>query len=222
MRIQLDQDILQDHDEQAARNGAELAARGIMAVNLMSAPGSGKTTLLEATIPLLQQQVRVGVIEGDVATTLDAARVATLGVPAVQINTAHFGSTCHLDARMVAAGLQQLPLDDIDLLFIENVGNLICPAAFRLGEHLRALILSITEGEDKPAKYPRMFHEAHSVLINKIDLAPHLDIDPERLVQRVKEVNPTAAIMQVSARTGVGVAEWAQWLLERRRLLVSG
>jgi hydrogenase nickel incorporation protein HypB len=184
----------------------------VAVVNLMSAPGAGKTALLERVLPL--EGVRVGVLEGDVQTTLDADRVASLHVPVTQINTdPGFGGECHLDANMVRSALPSVPLDELDLLVIENVGNLVCPAEFRVGEDHRVMVASVTEGEEKPLKYPLMFRACELVLVNKIDLLPHLDFDLDRLLANLDAVNPEAEHLLVSARTGDGVGAWRDWLL---------
>jgi hydrogenase nickel incorporation protein HypB len=178
-------------------------------MNLMSAPGAGKTTLLEATIKSLRGQFRVAVIEGDLQTDLDAQRIQALGVRAHQITT---GTVCHLDARMVARALDKFPVNDLDLLVIENVGNLICPASFDLGESLRVVVCSVAEGPEKPKKYPVMFNKAQVVLINKIDLAEASGADLRELTKNVREVNPQATIFALSSKTGEGLDAWTNWL----------
>ena len=182
-------------------------------VNLMSAPGAGKTTLLERALPGLPG-VRVGVLEGDVAGSLDADRLSRLHVPVTQLNTDQgFGGECHLDANMVRSALPEVPLDEIDLLVIENVGNLVCPAEFRVGEDARAMVCSITEGEDKPLKYPLMFRACELVIVNKIDLLPHLDVDLDLLLANIDAVNPDVPTLLTSARTGEGVDALRDWLV---------
>jgi hydrogenase nickel incorporation protein HypB len=179
----------------------------------MSAPGAGKTALLERALAALGDDVRVGVLEGDVHGCYDADRLAGLHVPVVQLNTdSGFGGECHLDANMVRSALPALPLHELDLLVIENVGNLVCPAEFRVGENARAMVCSLTEGEDKPLKYPLMFRACELVLINKLDLLPHLDVDLDLLLYNIDAVNPGARRILVSARTGEGVEEWVRWL----------
>src|SRR4051794_40961250 len=179
----------------------------------MSAPGAGKTTLLERALGDLGD-VRVGVLEGDVAGSFDADRLSLLHLPVVQLNTdAGFGGECHLDANMVRSALPEIPLDDIDLLIIENVGNLVCPAEFRVGEDARIMVCSVTEGVDKPLKYPLMFRACELVVINKIDLLPYLDLDLGRLVANIEAVNPQARVLVASAKTGEGVAAFREWLL---------
>src|ERR671927_2672 len=178
----------------------------------MSAPGAGKTALLERVVGDLDG-VRVGVLEGDVQGSFDADRLARVHVPVVQLNTDNgFGGECHLDANMVRSAIPELPLDDIDLLVIENVGNLVCPAEFRVGEDVRAMVASVTEGEDKPLKYPLMFRACELVLVNKIDLLPHLDFDLERFLHHLDAVHPGVERILVSAKTGVGIDEWREWL----------
>jgi hydrogenase nickel incorporation protein HypB len=181
----------------------------------MGAPGAGKTSLLERTVHDLRG-VRVGVLEGDVQGSLDADRLVTLHVPVTQINTdPGFGGECHLDANMVRSALPSIPLEEIDVLVIENVGNLVCPAEFRVGEHHRVMVASVTEGEDKPLKYPLMFRACELVLINKIDLVPHLDFDLDKLIRHVEAVHPGVSVLLMSARTGEGVEEWRRWLVGR-------
>jgi hydrogenase nickel incorporation protein HypB len=180
----------------------------------MSAPGAGKTTLLGRTIRHLGDRVRVGVLEGDIATSLDADALSGLGAQVSLVNTsAGFGGECHLDASMVRSGLGRLGLDQLDLLVIENVGNLVCPAEFDVGEDARAMVCAVTEGEDKPLKYPVMFRAVDVVVVNKIDLLPHLDFDLDAFLRNLHDVNPRATVIQASARTGVGVDEWCAWLL---------
>jgi hydrogenase nickel incorporation protein HypB len=196
----------------ARANRADFDCAGVRVVNLMSAPGAGKTTLLERTLGRLRG-VRVGVLEGDVQGTLDADRLAALHVPVTQINTdPGFGGECHLDANMVRSALPALPLDAIDLLVIENVGNLVCPAEFRVGEDHRVMVTSVTEGEDKPLKYPLMFRACELIVVNKIDLLPYLDFDLDRFLYHLDAVHPGVPRMLVSARTGEGLDPWCDWL----------
>jgi len=205
------EDVLDANGTIAAANREDFDRAGVTVVNLMSAPGAGKTTLLERSLRRLG--VRVGVLEGDVASTLDADRIAELHVPVVQIDTdPGFGGECHLDANMVRSALPSLPLGEIDLLVIENVGNLVCPAEFRVGEHHRVMVSSVAEGEDKPLKYPLMFRACELVVINKIDLLPHLDFDLDRFLANLDVVHPDVETMLVSARTGEGVERWRSWL----------
>jgi hydrogenase nickel incorporation protein HypB len=180
----------------------------------MSSPGAGKTTLLKRSLQRLGRDIRIGILEGDIATSLDADELAGSGARAISlVNTsAGFGGECHLDAVMVRAGMAGLPLAELDLMIIENVGNLVCPAEFKVGEHARAMVYAITEGEEKPFKYPVMFRAADVVVVNKMDLLPHLDFDLDRFLANVKSVNPSATIIQASARTGLGIDEWCAWL----------
>ena len=208
-RISVQTGVLNANQQTAAANRELFAAQGLLVMNLMSAPGAGKTTLLEATIKSLRGQFRVAVIEGDLQTDLDAQRIQALGVRAHQITT---GTVCHLDARMVARALDAFPVNDLDLLVIENVGNLICPASFDLGESLRVVICSVAEGSEKPKKYPVMFNKAQVVLINKIDLAEASGADLRELTKNVREVNPQATIFALSSKTGEGLEAWTNWL----------
>ena len=215
-RIEVLERIFGENDRAAAVNRAAFDAAGVRAINLMSSPGAGKTTLLEATLGRLPGTVRVGIVEGDIETSLDADRLGRLGPQISLVNTGHgFGGECHLDAPMVRSALSRLQLADLDLVLIENVGNLVCPAEFDVGEHARAMVYAITEGEDKPLKYPVMFRSVELVLINKIDLLPHLDADLELFRNNLRAVNPSAATLEISARTGAGVDEWCDWLLTR-------
>jgi len=198
----------------ARANREDFDRAGVRVVNLMSAPGAGKTTLLEATLGALGG-VRAGVLEGDVQGSLDADRIAHMHVPVVQLNTGSgFGGECHLDANMVRSALPALPLEELDLLIVENVGNLVCPAEFRIGEDVRVMISSVTEGEDKPLKYPLMFRACELVVVNKIDLLAHLDYDLDLFMHHLDTVHPGVARMLVSAKTGEGVEEFAAWLRE--------
>jgi hydrogenase nickel incorporation protein HypB len=211
-RIRVVEDALDANNTIARANRADFDRASVRVVNLMSAPGAGKTTLLERALAGLDG-VRAGVLEGDVQGSMDADRIAHLDVPVVQLNTdAGFGGECHLDANMVRSALVELPLADLDLLVIENVGNLVCPAEFRVGEDARAMVASVTEGEDKPLKYPLMFRACELVVINKIDLLAHLDFDLDRFLHHLDAVNPGVERMLVSARTGEGVEEFRDWL----------
>ncbi len=207
--VRLEQDILAKNNAYAAQNREVFAARGVFALNLVSSPGSGKTTLLVKTIEALRGRVGIAVIEGDQQTSFDAERIRATGAPAVQINT---GKGCHLDAHMVGHALEKLPLDTGGVLMIENVGNLVCPAAFDLGEAGKVVILSVTEGEDKPLKYPDMFRAARLMLVNKCDLLPHLDFDVDKAIAHARRVNPLIEVIRVSARTGEGMADWLAWI----------
>jgi hydrogenase nickel incorporation protein HypB len=215
VKVRVVEDALDANNTIARANRDDFDRAGVNVVNLMSAPGAGKTTLLERVLGSLDG-VRAGVLEGDVQGSYDADRLASLHVPVTQLNTdPGFGGECHLDANMVRSALPALPLDDIDLLVIENVGNLVCPAEFRVGEDARVMVSSVTEGEDKPLKYPLMFRTCELVLINKIDLLEHLDFDLDLFLRNLDAVHPGVPRMLVSARTGEGVDGWRDWLLER-------
>ncbi len=216
--LQIEQDILGHNNDHAAANRAWLAERGIFALNLVSSPGSGKTTLLCRTVRELMSKFPCAVIEGDQQTSNDADRIRETGAPAVQVNT---GKGCHLDAHMVETALGRLAPADDSVLFIENVGNLVCPAAFDLGEAYKVAILSVTEGEDKPIKYPDMFHAAGMMILNKTDLLPHLDFDVDTCIAYARRVNPDIVVLQLSARTGEGMDEWLAWIAEGRRRAVK-
>jgi hydrogenase nickel incorporation protein HypB len=212
-RVEVLERILDENDRIAATNRAELQAHGVRTVNLMSAPGAGKTTLLRRTLATLGGRVRIGVLEGDIATSLDADQLEGYGAALSLVNTsAGFGGECHLDAVMVRSGLTRLPLSELDLLVIENVGNLVCPAEFDVGEDAKAMVYAVTEGEEKPLKYPVMFRAVDVVVVNKVDLLPYLDVDVERFRQNLRDVNPEARVIMASAKTGEGVDEWCAWL----------
>lgn len=211
MKITVEEDILAKNNRLAAANRALFREKQIFSLNLVSSPGSGKTSLLERTLRDLGGRLRCAVIEGDQQTDNDARRIAATGVPVRQVNT---GAGCHLDAHMVMHASENFDLDDLDLLLIENVGNLVCPAAFDLGEDHKVVVLSVTEGEDKPLKYPQMFHNSTVMLLNKIDLLPHLDFDEEKCCEFARRVSPGITIFQVSARSGEGMPAWYQWLAE--------
>ena len=213
-RVRVVEGVLDANDTIARANRVDFDAADVTVVNLMGAPGSGKTALLEQTVHDLTG-VRVGVLEGDVQGSLDADRLATLHVPVTQINTdPGFGGECHLDANMVRSALPSIPFQEIDVLVIENVGNLVCPAEFRVGEHHRVMVASVTEGEDKPLKYPLMFRACELVLINKLDLVAHLDFDLDKLIRHVEAVHPGVSVLLMSARTGEGVEDWRRWLIK--------
>ncbi len=217
--VQIEQDILSKNNQYAAANRHYFREHAILALNLVSSPGSGKTTLLTRTIADLTGDYEMAVIEGDQQTANDAERIRATGVKALQINT---GKGCHLDGHMVGHALESLQPADGGLLFIENVGNLVCPAAFDLGEAHKVSILSVTEGEDKPIKYPDMFHAADLMLLNKTDLLPHLDFDVERCIAYAQQVNPRIRVLQVSATTGEGMAAWYQWIAATRQMELVG
>ncbi|MEL7510815.1 MAG: hydrogenase nickel incorporation protein HypB [Cyanobacteria bacterium J06554_3] len=209
----LEMNLLHANQHGANSNREQLNQWGITCLNLMSSPGSGKTQLLEKTLQLLQSEFRMAVIEGDMTTQLDADRLRQHGVPVIAINT---GRACHLDSKMVAGGLHQFSHEqqpeNFDLVFVENVGNLVCPAEFEVGEHAKVALLSITEGEDKPLKYPIMFREADCLLITKTDLAPYLDVEVENIIRNVRQLNSKVVIIPVSAKTDEGLTEWFAWI----------
>ena len=216
-KVTIVEEALDANNTIAQANRADFDRAGVTVVNFMSAPGAGKTTLLERVVADLPG-VRAGVLEGDVQGSLDADRLAAKHIPVTQLNTdSGFGGECHLDANMVRSALPQLPLDDIDLLVVENVGNLVCPAEFRIGEDARVMVSAVTEGEDKPLKYPLMFRTCDLVLVNKIDLLPHLDYDLDRFLHHLDHVHPDVERMLVSARTGEGVDAWRDWLVRVAR-----
>ena len=212
MEIKVVKDILGANEQIAERNQQLLDSKNVFAVNLMSSPGAGKTSLILETIKRLRGKTQIGVIEGDVSSSLDAEVIDREGVPVIQINT---GGGCHLDANMTYSALGNLPLQDIDLLLIENVGNLICPAEFALGEHKKVLVSSTPEGDDKPFKYPLMFHKVDAVLINKIDLLPYLKFDTEAYSRAVKGINEKVEIFPISCATDQGIDQWVSWLLSQ-------
>jgi hydrogenase nickel incorporation protein HypB len=217
--ITVGEDILGANEARARANKGRLDARSIFTVNIMSSPGAGKTSLIMGTIRALRDKLRIAVIEGDVASSVDAERINAMGIPVVQINTA---GGCHLDAAMVEKALNALPLEAVDLLFIENVGNLICPNAFALGEDRRVMIASLPEGDDKPYKYPAMFADTDVVLLNKTDLQPYLDFDRDAFGKVVTGLNPDVIIFPVSCKTGEGLAVWFAWLESAVREKKSG
>ena len=210
--IEVLEDLLHENDRQADHNRAHFDDLGVLAINVMSGPGSGKTSLLEATIKSLPADIRIAVIEGDLETENDAERIRRHGIPAVQITT---GMACHLDAHMVHGALHELPLRGTDILFIENVGNLVCPASFDIGQHLNVLLLSVTEGDDKPAKYPVMVRAADQMLITKTDLLPYIEeFSVDRARAAVKAVRADLPVLELSAKTGNGLDAWLTWLVE--------
>jgi hydrogenase nickel incorporation protein HypB len=212
-RVRVVEDALDANNTIARANRADFDAHGVTVVNLMSAPGAGKTTLLERVLADGLEGVRVGVLEGDVQGSMDADRLASLHVPVTQLNTDNgFGGECHLDANMVRSAIPSLPLDDIDLLIVENVGNLVCPAEFRIGEDARVMVSAVTEGVDKPLKYPLMFRACELVIVNKIDLLPHLDVDLDHLLYNIDQVHPDVERIVLSATSGEGLDAWRDWL----------
>jgi hydrogenase nickel incorporation protein HypB len=216
--VQIEQDILGENDRFADGNRAFFAGRGILALNLVSSPGSGKTTLLVRTIDDLGGRMPLAVIEGDQQTSFDADRIRATGVPALQINT---GKGCHLDAHMVGHGVERLDPVPGAVLFIENVGNLVCPAAFDLGEAHKVVMLSVTEGDDKPLKYPDMFHAADLMLLTKIDLLPHVPFEVDRCVEFARRINPAIEVIHLSATSGEGLDAWYRWIDRRRAVTAS-
>jgi hydrogenase nickel incorporation protein HypB len=209
--------VLDVNEKMAEQNRKLFAEKGIFVLNVMSSPGSGKTTTLEKTLAKITPEIKSAVIVGDICTTNDADRLAVTGVPVVQINTDEFGGDCHLAAHVIEKAVGGLELDDIDLLIVENVGNLVCPAEFDIGEDARAVILSVTEGEDKPAKYPLMFRECEVSLLNKIDLLPYLDYDKDMAVDFIYKVHPNMPIFEISAKTEEGFEPWIDWLKTKIR-----
>jgi len=213
MKVKVVSKILEANDRIALDNRKLFDAAGVFVINLMSGPGAGKTSLLEKTVSQVSG-LKIGVIEGDICGSDDAERVGSLNVPVVQINT---GGACHLDANMISEVLADVPLDQLDLLFIENVGNLVCPAEFKVGEDIKVMILSIAEGHDKPLKYPLMFQESSALVLNKTDLAPYVDVDIGKIKRDALSLNPGIKIFEVSCKTGQGIPEWIGWLKERAR-----
>ncbi|OQK15415.1 hydrogenase nickel incorporation protein HypB [Methyloprofundus sedimenti] len=213
--VQIEQDILSKNNQYASDNRDYFSKHGILTLNLVSSPGSGKTSLLTETIALLKDQLDISVIEGDQQTTHDADRIRATGVKALQINT---GKGCHLDAHQICHALENLKPAAASILFIENVGNLVCPASFDLGEAHKVAILSVTEGEDKPLKYPDMFYAADLMILNKVDLLPYVDFDVAQCIQYAKQVNPRIKIVQLSAKSGIGMESWVQWLNASRAM----
>ena len=209
MKVKVVTRILEANDRIAEENGKRFKEAGVYVVNLMGAPGAGKTTLLERTISALKPHLKIGVIEGDIVGSDDAERISALDVPVVQINT---GGACHLDANMISEVLSELPLKDMDLLIIENVGNLVCPAEFKVGEDRKIMVLSVAEGHDKPLKYPLMFRESSALVLNKIDLLPYVNTDMNKVRNDSLALNPKLKIFEVSCSTGAGIEAWAQWL----------
>lgn len=214
MEVKVVKNILAQNESIAEENQRKLKGNGVFAVNIMSSPGSGKTTILERTVGLLKDEFKLGVVEGDICTTADADRLKKYEIPIVQINTEPFGGDCHLEAHMLQKALDCLDLGSIELLLIENLGNLVCPAEFRLGADRRVAILSITEGEDKPLKYPLIFRVADLLLINKIDLKKHLEVDVQQILENVGKINPDLPVIKLSAKSGEGFDQWKEWLVK--------
>jgi len=209
VEVKVLKNILSANDRIAEKNRALLDENGVLALNIMASPGAGKTSIIMSTIKALNGEYGIGVIEGDIASSVDAEKVSREGIPAVQINT---GGGCHLDANMISDSLPDLPLDKLDFIFIENVGNLICPASYALGDRRRIIIASIPEGDDKPIKYPIMFHDADLIVLNKVDLAPYVNFDRAAFRQAIKNLNDKTPIIEVSCTTGEGLDEWLTWL----------
>ncbi len=215
MEIKLVENVLGANDAIAAENRALFAERGVLVVNVMSSPGSGKTRLLERTLAKLPPELATAVVVGDICTTNDADRLAAGGRPVVQINTEPFGGDCHLGAHVVREAISGFDLDALDLILVENVGNLVCPAEFDIGEDFRCVVLSVTEGEDKPVKYPLMFRVCDVALVNKVDLLPHLEFDRELALENIRSIHADMEIFEVSARTDAGLEAWLDWLVGR-------
>ena len=212
MKISVVRNILEANDRIAQQNRDLFDESGLLVMNLMSSPGAGKTSLLEKTISSLKGDFNIGIIEGDIQSSQDAERIAKTGVPVVQINT---GGACHLDANMIRDTFGEFSFKELDLLVVENVGNLVCPAEFKVGEDFKVMILSVTEGDDKPAKYPLMFHESSVLLINKMDLLPHVDCSVATIREEVLKINPDMTIFEISCKTGEGLEDWYEWVLQR-------
>lgn len=212
MEVSVVRNILEANERISVQNREMFKKNGVFVLNLMSSPGAGKTSLLEQTIDRLKDKVRIGVIEGDIQSARDAERIASKGIQAVQINT---GGACHLDGNMIRDAVEQFDLAALDLLVVENVGNLVCPAEFNVGEDAKAMILSVTEGDDKPMKYPLMFQESKVLLINKIDLLPYIDCDVSKIKSEAKLLNPEQTIIEISCTTGQGLDDWCAWLEEQ-------
>jgi hydrogenase nickel incorporation protein HypB len=212
MKVSVVRNILEANERIAEQNKALFQDHHLLVINLMSSPGAGKTSLLERTIDALRKDLRIGVIEGDIQSTTDAERIARKGVPVVQINT---GGACHLDGNMIRETFQEFDFSGLDLLVVENVGNLVCPAEFKVGEDFKAMILSVAEGDDKPLKYPLMFHESKVLLINKIDLLPYVECSVEKIRREALNINPELTLFQVSCKTGEGLEDWYRWLREK-------
>jgi hydrogenase nickel incorporation protein HypB len=212
MKVPVVRNVLEANEQLARENKDRFREKGLLVLNLMSSPGAGKTTLLERTVDALKDKIRIGVIEGDIQSTYDAEKIAQHGVPAVQINT---DGACHLDSRMIQAATRELDLNNLDLLVVENVGNLVCPAEFDVGEDYKVMILSVTEGDDKPLKYPLMFSKSSVLLINKVDLLPYINTSVEKIRQVALDINPQIEIFEVSCQNRTGLEPWFAWILSR-------
>ena len=219
MQIKVMESILDKNDQVAAEIHDRLSAAGILVLNILGSPGCGKTSILENTIRALKDKISMAVIEGDLFTAKDAERIEQYGIPVVQINT---GGGCHLDANMVKSALEGMDLTALDMIIIENVGNLVCPAEFNIGEDNKITVLSITEGDDKPLKYPLVFKQASAVILNKVDLLPYTNFDMEAAVKDITGINPGVTLLQVSCQNGTGLSEWYNWLIEQVRIKAQG
>lgn len=219
MKVSVVRNILEANDRIAQQNRELFNENGLLVINLMSSPGAGKTSLLEKTIDALNDDLRIGIIEGDIQSSQDAERIAKKGIPVVQINT---GGACHLDGNMIRDTFGEFNFKEMDLLVVENVGNLVCPAEFRVGEDFKVMILSVTEGDDKPDKYPLMFHESKVLLINKIDLLPYVDCSVEKIRKDSLKINPELTIFQISCKTGEGLDGWYNWLKKEVEVRKAG
>ncbi len=216
MEIPVIRDVLEESNARAQENRAIFDRHNVFVINMMSSPGAGKTTILQKTIPIIKDRgINCAVIEGDITSTIDSYLLKPLGIPIVQANTEPFGGDCHVGSHLVQAALNHIDLSDIRILFIENIGNLVCPAEFYLGEDHKVVVLSLPEGEDKPLKYPLMFRECHLCLLSKMDLKPHLDIDLYLIKSNIRKINGGLDIIPVSAKTGEGLSEWIDWLVNR-------
>ena len=212
MEIKVVRKVLDANEKMADQNRVLFKDKGVFVINVMSSPGSGKTTILERTLTTIMPEIKTAVIVGDVSTTHDADRLAKSGAPVVQVNTDAFGGDCHLAAHVIENAASQLDLDNIDLLIVENIGNLVCPAEFDIGEDVKVVVLSVTEGEDKPVKYPLMFRVCDSALLNKIDLLPYLDYEKDLAVESIQKIHPNMPVFEMSAKTGDGFDAWIDWL----------
>jgi len=210
--INVRQSVFEENNKIAMKNREFFDSLNLFVINLMSAPGAGKTSIIERTIDALKEKFKIGVIEGDITSSIDAEKLEKKGIPTIQLNT---GGECHLDANMISQAIENFNFNGLDLIIIENVGNLVCPAEFKVGEDIKVMILSAPEGHDKPKKYPLMFMESSALLINKIDLIPYIDTDINALIKNAKEINPNIQIFKTSAKTGEGIKEWTEWLTEK-------
>ena len=215
MEIEVARKVLEANEKMADQNRALFRNKGVFVINVMSSPGSGKTTILVRTLTALMPDIKSAVIVGDVSTTHDADRLAESGAPVVQVNTDAFGGDCHLAAHVIEKATLQLDLDNIDLLIVENIGNLVCPAEFDIGEHVKVVVLSVTEGEDKPVKYPLMFRVCDAAILNKVDLRPYLDYKKDLAVESIMKIHPNMPVFEMSAKTGDGFDAWIDWLKQR-------